>query len=133
MSVLETLVTQLMILMRSDICDLTSLTYELRDPAWARRRHSKTALEILLNRWCDEAMTNLIDDLLLLTTPPKWAEWIKAEEGKGVRVDIWKSKRDMIGQGSKVQTYPQKLVLLGLWIGEEKAETISSELYPCRR
>jgi hypothetical protein len=40
----------------------------------------------------------------------------------------------MIGQGSKVQTWhPQKLALLGLWIGEEKAETISSELYPCRR
>jgi hypothetical protein len=57
----------------------------------------------------------LIDVLLPLTTPQKWAEWIHDAEAKGIRVDIWEAQQKMSEMNR--QTYREKIyrsVLLAL-------------------
>jgi hypothetical protein len=135
MALMESLVIQLMILLLNDICDSESISWDMRDPAWRRRKNSKIALEIILDRWCDDGhpIPKLVAELLWLQTPDRWDQWISESEHHRIRVDLWKTWKEGERNMSQSKVSEPKLALLALWIGNGKAEPDTPNLYPSHR
>ena len=128
---MQTLVLQMLNLMSSDAFHLNMIRLEMENPAWLRRKYRKAALDIILNRWCDdESISQLVDELLQLTTPGQWKQWVQESQQMGVRVDIWKKQVEMRMDMPQCAPSHSTSSLLGFWIGEERAQSVSSQLYP---
>lgn len=125
MSLFRSLVIQLLNTLMNDSRVLELVLENSKRWTWMRMKHSRTALDTILSRWREKtAVEGLIEEVLQLNTPAQWEQWIQLSEESGVRLDIWKAYRAGSTEISQSDLLLLRSGILGLWFGEDKAESI---------
>jgi hypothetical protein len=109
--VVEHLLWELQQILEGDFNELYSLIREHDSwQKWERHPYSPEVLELILNRYRDMELHNMIQELLNLRED-EWEEWFQAAKAQGIDT-----------------CNPDVSRLLDLWVGEGKTESAAGRL-----
>jgi len=142
MQVISTLVSDFERILDDDRWELWCLLRDLRRPKWQRCHYYLTVLQLILDRYRDRQIHDLMREVIALKNPEDWKTWVHTADRGGLELRRWFDEYAE-RESQKYEQYKKKgyceLItdksfedcVARLWLGERKTQNTRDRLLKC--